>query len=204
MLDIALSGPGEFIGEMSVLDSAPRSASVVAVKDTECLVLKSTDFLPLLREHPEISSNLLPVVVKRFRETNQQLLHLNSRLDHTNPATERTDEEITDVRDIRDLLVGITSLVLRYWMQTTGKTKIELAQDSEIWTASIDQYGTYSTRTFDRYLNINKLPKNPRWHNVLRTAYYALQNCPDTARNLRLELEDKIKYLESLQSRILH
>ncbi|MCP4757659.1 MAG: cyclic nucleotide-binding domain-containing protein, partial [Proteobacteria bacterium] len=39
MLDIALSGPGEFIGEMSVLDSAPRSASVVAVKDTECLVL---------------------------------------------------------------------------------------------------------------------------------------------------------------------
>ena len=41
-------------------------------------------------------------------------------------------------------------------MQTTGKTKIELAQDSEIWTASVDHYGTYSTRTFDRYLNINK------------------------------------------------
>ncbi|MBU2646401.1 cyclic nucleotide-binding domain-containing protein [bacterium] len=204
MLDIALCGPGEFFGEMSVLDSAKRSASIIAVEETECLVLKSNDFLPLLQEHPEITLNLLPVVVKRFRETNQQLLHLNSRLDREDSEKVRSEEDVADVQDIRSLLVDITSLALRYWMQTTGKTKIELAQESDIWTASIDQYGTYSTRTLDRYLNINKLPQNPRWQNVLRTGYFTLQNCPNTAHKIRLELEDKINHLESLQSRILY
>ncbi len=205
-LDIALCGPGEFFGEMSVLDSAKRSASIIAVEVTDCLILKSNDFLPLLQGHPEISLNLLPVVVKRFRETNQQLIHLNSMVDRAelevehNQVTELSD----DVLDLRELLVDVTTLALRYWMRTTGKTKIELAQESEIWTASLDQYGTYSVRTFDRYLNIDKLPQNPRWHNVLRTAYFSLQNCPDAAESLRRELEDKTKLLESQQSGILH
>lgn len=202
ILNIALCGPGEFFGEMSVLDSAKRSASIVAVEETKCLILKSNDFIPLLQKHPEISLNLLPVIVKRFRETNQQLLHLSNRLDQ--PKNELPGKSSMDIHDLRELLVDITTMSLRYWMQTTGKTKIELAQDSEIWTASIDQYGTYSTRTLDRYLNINKLPQNPRWHNVMRTAYFTLQNCPDTAGSLKSALEEKTRLLESQQSKILH
>jgi CRP-like cAMP-binding protein len=75
--DIASHGPGEFIGEMSVLDGAPRSASVVAQEDTTCLVLVSWDFRAFLKTHPVVALEILPVVVRRFRETNEKLIGLS-------------------------------------------------------------------------------------------------------------------------------
>jgi len=75
-LDVASVGPGEFIGEISVLDDRPRSASVIAKEDADCLVLSSWSFSAALKNHPEIALELLPVVVRRYRETNDKLLEL--------------------------------------------------------------------------------------------------------------------------------
>ena len=76
--EVAVSGPGDFVGEMAVLDDAPRSASVLAIEDTDCLALVSWDFKSLMQEHPEIALEILPVVVQRFRETNDKLLSMSS------------------------------------------------------------------------------------------------------------------------------
>jgi CRP-like cAMP-binding protein len=76
-LEIAVQGPGDFFGEMTVLDNAPRSASVVAVEDTKCLLLTSWDFRARLEIHPEIALDILPILVKRFRETNEKLISLS-------------------------------------------------------------------------------------------------------------------------------
>jgi len=73
-LEIATHGSGEFIGEMSVLDGAVRTANVVAVEDTECFAIVSWDFNSLMRSYPEIALEILPVIVKRFRETNEKLV----------------------------------------------------------------------------------------------------------------------------------
>jgi CRP-like cAMP-binding protein len=73
-IEIASHGPGEFIGEMSVLDGAVRTANVIAATDCECLVLLSWDFNSLMKSHPEIALEILPVLVRRFRETNEKLL----------------------------------------------------------------------------------------------------------------------------------
>lgn len=75
-LEVATLGSGEFIGEIAVLDDAPRSASVVALEDTECLALLSWTFTAAMKNHPEIALQVLPVVVKRYRETNDRLLEL--------------------------------------------------------------------------------------------------------------------------------
>ena len=75
-LDVATMGPGEFFGEITVLDSAPRTASVVATEDTECLVLSSWVFKAAMETHPEIALQVLPVVVRRYRSTNDKLLAL--------------------------------------------------------------------------------------------------------------------------------
>jgi len=75
-LEVATPGPGEFIGEISVLDDSPRSASVVALEDTQCLSLTSWTFMAAMKNHPEIALQVLPVVVKRYRETNDKLLEL--------------------------------------------------------------------------------------------------------------------------------
>lgn len=72
-LDLATHGPGEVIGEMSVLDGAPRTADVIAEGETTCLVLSSWDFNSFMETHPEVALQILPVVVKRFRETNAAL-----------------------------------------------------------------------------------------------------------------------------------
>ena len=72
-LELATHGPGEVVGEMSVLDGARRTASVIAVEPTICLVLSSWDFKSFMDSHPEVALEILPVVVKRFRETNTAL-----------------------------------------------------------------------------------------------------------------------------------
>jgi CRP-like cAMP-binding protein len=77
-IDIATHGPGDFIGEFSVLDGAKRTASVVALEKTECALLTSWDFNSIMDTNPEIAVGILPVVVKRFRETNETLTSLTN------------------------------------------------------------------------------------------------------------------------------
>ncbi|MEI6874505.1 MAG: cyclic nucleotide-binding domain-containing protein [Spirochaetota bacterium] len=77
-VELAENGPGDLMGEMTVFDGAPRSASVVAVVETVCLVLASWEFNSFLKAHPEAAIDLIPIIVKRFRETNDALTGLNS------------------------------------------------------------------------------------------------------------------------------
>jgi CRP/FNR family transcriptional regulator, cyclic AMP receptor protein len=77
-VEIAANGPGDILGEMAVFDGAPRSASVAADGETTCLVLASWEFNAFLKAHPEAALELLPIVVKRFRETNDALIGLGA------------------------------------------------------------------------------------------------------------------------------
>ncbi|MBI3961878.1 MAG: cyclic nucleotide-binding domain-containing protein [Deinococcus sp.] len=64
---LASLGPGDFFGEMALLYDAPRTASVVAVEPTECLVLTRMEFKAALRSSPEIAVELLEVLGKRLQ-----------------------------------------------------------------------------------------------------------------------------------------
>jgi len=124
----------------------------------------------------------------------REIRTLPSSTDHINLPLKRLDIDT----ELKQLLVEVMSYSLRYWQQTTGKTRVDLAEESGIWTASINYYGTYITRTLDRYLNVNRLPQKPRWRNVLQTAYFTLQHCPDIAPELKTILEQQTAALESL------
>ncbi len=78
-LEIATHGPGEVIGEMSVLDGALRTADVIAEEPVTCLVLSAWDFKSFMESHPEVALEILPIVVRRFRETNAALIGESSR-----------------------------------------------------------------------------------------------------------------------------
>lgn len=65
---VAQLGPGEFFGELSVLDGGPRVAQVVAEAPTTCLALASWDFERVLREEPGVALAVLRVVAARLRE----------------------------------------------------------------------------------------------------------------------------------------
>jgi len=64
---VASMGPGQFFGEISVLDGGPRTADVKADTETVCLTLISWEIRPLLMDNAAISYKMLLEVVKRLR-----------------------------------------------------------------------------------------------------------------------------------------
>ncbi|MFI5274160.1 MAG: Crp/Fnr family transcriptional regulator [Ktedonobacterales bacterium] len=61
-------GRGEVLGEMSLLDDLPRTATVTASEPTRALVIPVWDFRAALRESPEIGIKLLAVMSRRLRQ----------------------------------------------------------------------------------------------------------------------------------------
>ena len=72
---LAQLGPGEFFGELSVIDGAPRNAQVVTVEPTVCLGIASWDFEALLLEQPGVALAVLRAVVGRLRAAHQDERH---------------------------------------------------------------------------------------------------------------------------------
>ncbi len=68
-LVLAELGPGEFLGEMSMIDQLPRSATVIAEEPTKLASLSRDAFLKILRENPDISVNVIKALVARLRRT---------------------------------------------------------------------------------------------------------------------------------------
>ena len=69
---VATMGPGQFFGEISVLDGGPRTADVRAEAPTVCLTLISWEVKPLLMENAGITYKMLLEMVKRLRNTAPQ------------------------------------------------------------------------------------------------------------------------------------
>ena len=67
-------GELDFFGEMALLDDFPRSASVRALTDCECIVLVRWDFLALIRANPQVALDILPVLSQRLRALEDKLL----------------------------------------------------------------------------------------------------------------------------------
>jgi CRP-like cAMP-binding protein len=61
-------GPGGWFGEMGLIDDMPRSATIVALEQTQCALLAKWDFRNELRDDPDIALALLPVLSRRIRE----------------------------------------------------------------------------------------------------------------------------------------
>lgn len=76
---LAILNPGDFIGDMALLDNEPCSANVMTLEESEFVSIGKSEFQKLLASSPEMTINLLTAVARRLREANQQieLLALN-------------------------------------------------------------------------------------------------------------------------------
>ena len=70
---LATLGKGEIFGEMSIIDDAPRSATVSALEKTEVFVIELSHHLNSLATNNPMMNLLLRVVLSRLRDANQQI-----------------------------------------------------------------------------------------------------------------------------------
>ena len=61
-------GPGDYFGEVALIDEGPRTATITAKTDLKCWGLTPWDFRPLVETHAEIAWQLLQTFAKRLRE----------------------------------------------------------------------------------------------------------------------------------------
>jgi CRP/FNR family transcriptional regulator, cyclic AMP receptor protein len=72
---VSMLGPGDFFGELSVLDRQPRTAMVAAEVPTSCLALASWDFEAVLLAQPALTLAILRGVATRLREVTESSRH---------------------------------------------------------------------------------------------------------------------------------
>jgi CRP/FNR family cyclic AMP-dependent transcriptional regulator len=70
---LSILGPGEFFGEMGLIDDAPRSASVVAIEACELLAINRRDFKKCLAENFEMAMAVMRGLVRRLREADRKI-----------------------------------------------------------------------------------------------------------------------------------
>lgn len=73
---LATVGPGDTIGEMSMIDDSVRSATATALEDTEADEIHHEDFFEAMRAEPELMAMLLKPIFERLREANATILRL--------------------------------------------------------------------------------------------------------------------------------
>jgi CRP/FNR family transcriptional regulator, cyclic AMP receptor protein len=70
---LSILGPGEFFGEMGLIDDEPRSATVVTIEPCELLSIAKRDFKKALAENFEMSMAVMRGLVKRLREADRKI-----------------------------------------------------------------------------------------------------------------------------------
>jgi CRP/FNR family cyclic AMP-dependent transcriptional regulator len=70
---LAILGPGEFFGEMGLIDDEPRSASVVTIEPCELLSIAKRDFKRVLTENSEMAMAVMRGLVRRLREADRKI-----------------------------------------------------------------------------------------------------------------------------------
>lgn len=78
-INLAILGPGEIVGEMSLLDQQERSATVETLKETQVLVLDRYAFSKILQNHPQTAIKLLQTFARRVRSADEHVEEILSK-----------------------------------------------------------------------------------------------------------------------------
>ena len=70
---LSISGPGEYFGEMALIDGEPRSATIITREACQLLIFSKEDIKGVLRSNPDMTFTLLKGLIKRLRETDKKI-----------------------------------------------------------------------------------------------------------------------------------
>ncbi len=146
---------------LATIDESPRQVVDLGAGEGVALAAANDGELVVLRWLPVASSDAVVAVPA------------TSEPEEVAPV----DEGVDGVQErFRQDLVALMLATVESWEQATRSTRIELAEKSRLWRVTIDD-GRLRVRAMERYLALAKLPRQPRWREVLRTAYFVLAEC---------------------------
>jgi len=70
-LTLAILGPGEFFGELALLDGEPRSSDAIIMEDSQLQLLERDEFVHFMDEHPSVTHRVIEVLSRRLRNNNE-------------------------------------------------------------------------------------------------------------------------------------
>ena len=124
--------PGEIFGEIAFLDGGQRTADAVMIESGELMIIERRDFVPLLREFPDIAVRLIEILCERLRRTSEQvedivfldaqarlakaLLNLYRRASPASPST-KIDITQRQISQMVGVSRGSTNKQLRSWQR---------------------------------------------------------------------------------------
>jgi len=131
---LSMLGAGDFFGEMALLDNEPRSATAIAVEETELLSLHRTDFQTVLTDNRSITTALIKVLTARLRRANHQistlaLLDVYGRVARV--IVDMAREEGRRLRDGRIAFRRATHQEIANRIGTTRETVTRMLKDLE-------------------------------------------------------------------------
>ena len=131
---LSMLGPGDFLGEMALLDNEPRSATAIAVEESELLSLHRSDFQSVLNDNRSITSALIRVLSARLRRANHQistlaLLDVYGRVARV--IVDMAREEGKRLRDGRIAFRRATHQEIANRIGTTRETVTRMLKDLE-------------------------------------------------------------------------
>jgi CRP/FNR family transcriptional regulator, cyclic AMP receptor protein len=147
---LAILGPGEFFGEMSVLDEAARSTDVVALSEMEVLCVPAQKFIQLLIRDSQLHYRFLQLMVRRVRQANLRfefqrqspavklantLVALGQNYGHRHPEIEKNPTigmvifniPIADLADVSDTSVDDTAKIMAA-LESKGWIEVDQAR----------------------------------------------------------------------------
>ncbi|MCW9013665.1 MAG: PAS domain-containing protein [Gammaproteobacteria bacterium] len=116
---------------------------------------------------------------------------LLSSLTHLDQSVLQGTGIVSDKVQLREQAVAVMRSAMTCWEHDMGKTKLDLAEESKIWPVYIDK-STPTTRTLDKYLNLESCPKNPRSQRVIDTAEFVLRKTKNQQTPHRQKLEEEL------------
>ncbi len=157
--------PGEFFGEMAILDNSPRSATCVAAGSVQCLEFNKANFEILIMGNPQIALNILKLFCKRIYDQKRRfkilvisdyqarIADVFCMLDEMNPAVNPNDRQrrfnvtIQDVAHWAGLSLDATRDEINRFV---GSRKIEVFETNIVVNNIVDMKRIVDTRTMSR------------------------------------------------------
>jgi signal transduction histidine kinase/CRP-like cAMP-binding protein len=138
---LAVLHPGDFFGEMSLIDGLPRSARAEAVDDSDVLILSADNYRDLIHRHHQIAFNLLNNLALRLRSMDQNfvmelgrnILASRSRMDRLNMLVEAS-KIVNSALDLGAVLALILDVATRSVGADRGTVYLVDQKSDELWS----------------------------------------------------------------------